>query len=399
MIAYALFTAASNLRFTAAVWLIYLAAHGYSPLAIGLFEMLFHLTKFVAEVPTGAFADLVGRRASLIAACVVGAVAELLFLAPSPWIIALSLALSGLSYAFRGGADTALLWGLSGDVDGANIAADFSQVYSRMFIVMLITEALGVALGGAMGTLLAGLPFVAQSAMLALALVPLVRLPEQRGGASARTSPLAHVGEGIRAAWADPILLGLLLLSGLLAGVFATVSMYSQLFFSGLGFSEAAIGVIFAVTVLPNALYAGLSPRLLARVSRRWLLGGCVLAESLGLLIMRTGAPVLVVPAFVLLFYATDSLVMPAMSRYLNERAPEAQRATVLSLDTGLFSATMIVLFPLFGLGLTHVSFATAFGWVLIALAGGSAAIGVVMVALLRRRVPSSVKSAGNHAS
>src|SRR5215469_10051017 len=111
MIAYALFTAASNLRFTAAVWLIYLAAHGYSPLAIGLFEMLFHLTKFVAEVPTGAFADLVGRRASLIAACIVGAVAELLFLAPSPWIVALSLALSGLSYAFRGGADTALLWG------------------------------------------------------------------------------------------------------------------------------------------------------------------------------------------------------------------------------------------------------------------------------------------------
>jgi MFS family permease len=384
--AYALFSVASSIRFTQAIWLIYLAEHGYSPFAIGLFEMLFHLAKLVAEVPTGVFADLVGRRASLIAACAVGAVSELLFLAPAPPIIALSLALAGISWAFRGGADAALLWGMADQADARGVAERFTRLYSWMFIMLLIGEAIGTTTGGALATLAIALPFLAQSAMQALSILPLLTIPEQRAGEHHRLAPLAHVGEGLRAVRRDPVLLGLLLLSGLLAGVFTTVSIYSQLFFTTLGLSIAAVGLVYGVTVGPNVLYAALAPRLIARLPRAWLLGGCVTAESLGLLAMRSGQPVVAVAGFVLLFYATDSVTTAAISRYLNERAPEAQRATVLSLDTGLFSATMIVLFPLFGLGLTHVPFTVAYTWVLLALAGGSVAIGVSTQVLARRR-------------
>jgi hypothetical protein len=255
-----------------------------------------------------------------------------------------------------------------------------------MFIAMLLGEAIGTSTGGGLATVAMALPFVAQSAMQALSIVPLLALPEQRAVAHHRRAPLAHVGEGLRAVRQDPVLLGLLLLSGLLAGVFTTVSIYGQLFFTTLGLSVAAVGLIYGITVGPNILYAALAPRLIARLPRAWLLGGCVAAESLGLLAMRSGMRVLAVVGFVLLFYATDSVATSAVSRYLNERAPEAQRATVLSLDTGLFSATMIVLFPLFGLGLTHVSFAVAFTWVLVALVGGSAAIGTGTMLVVRRR-------------
>src|SRR5579859_2386313 len=88
------FAVLSNIDTNNAIWLIYLAMRGYSPFAIGLFEMLFHIAKFVAEVPTGIFADLVGRRASLIASCVFGAVSAALFLIPTPQMIALSFACS-----------------------------------------------------------------------------------------------------------------------------------------------------------------------------------------------------------------------------------------------------------------------------------------------------------------
>src|SRR5579885_2398525 len=79
-LAYGVYSAATNLTFTQAIWVIYLASRGYSPFAIGLFEMTFHLAKFVAEVPTGIFADLVGRRASLIVAAGLAFAGELLFL-------------------------------------------------------------------------------------------------------------------------------------------------------------------------------------------------------------------------------------------------------------------------------------------------------------------------------
>src|SRR5512146_821908 len=42
-IAFGLYTAATSLTFTQGVWVIYLAIHGFSPFAIGLFETCFHL--------------------------------------------------------------------------------------------------------------------------------------------------------------------------------------------------------------------------------------------------------------------------------------------------------------------------------------------------------------------
>src|SRR5579859_3317186 len=83
------FDATTSLLFTSAVWVIYLASRGYSPLAIGLFETVFHIAKFVAEVPTGIFADLMGRRKSLVICCIIGAIENLLFLVPSPPVMVL----------------------------------------------------------------------------------------------------------------------------------------------------------------------------------------------------------------------------------------------------------------------------------------------------------------------
>ena len=94
-IAFGLYTAATNLIFTQGVWVISLSIHGFSPFAIGLFETCFHVAKFLAEAPTGIFADLVGRRLSLIVSALLVVVAELLFLAPTPTLIAISFGLRG----------------------------------------------------------------------------------------------------------------------------------------------------------------------------------------------------------------------------------------------------------------------------------------------------------------
>jgi hypothetical protein len=67
-------------------------------------------------------------------------------------------------------------------------------------------------------------------------------------------------------------------------------------------------------------------------------------------------------------------------------RSPEEQRATVLSFQTGVFSAAMIVLFPLFGLGVSNVSYSTVYLWTLITLSVGSVAIGVLVWWLMKTR-------------
>src|SRR6185437_10466418 len=141
--AYGLYTGVTSFSFTNAVWVIFLATHGYSPLAIGLMETLFHVAKFVAEVPTGAFADLVGRRASLITACILNVLDLLLFLHPTPPFMILSFILAGTGFAFRGGAGDAILWSIAVGEDLTTRTASFSRLFSLMFVVSLGAELVG----------------------------------------------------------------------------------------------------------------------------------------------------------------------------------------------------------------------------------------------------------------
>ena len=399
--AFALYTAAINLGFSRAIWVIYLAAHGYSPFAIGLFETCFHLAKFLAEVPTGVFADLAGRRRSLVVSCALGAAGELLFVAPTPPLIALSFALQGTAFAFRGGADSAILWsmagqsGASGDGGTSGDARQthrYSRLYSSMFLVLLASEAVGTATGGFLSEIATALPFICQGTAIGLGIVPALLLPERRlvkSEHAERPHPLAHAREGLRAAWRDPALLGLLLLSGLTGGIMTTTSLFGQLYFTALGFSIAAVGLIFAVSIFPSALFTSLAPRLIRLQPERRVLALCIGAETLGLLLMATGVRAFGLLGFLVLFYGSDALLTPAISTYLNARSPEAQRATVLSFDTGLFSAVMIVLFPLFGLGLSHLPFRPMLLGVAALLAGGALAIALSMRLLrARQRLP-----------
>ncbi|HEX8996027.1 MAG TPA: MFS transporter [Ktedonobacterales bacterium] len=406
-LAFNAFAVLANLDTNNAIWLIYLAARGYSPFAIGLFEMVFHIAKFVAEIPTGVFADLVGRRASLIASCVFGAISAALFLSPTPQLIAASLACSGISWAFKGGAQEAVVWTLASESVGdaspgaGQVTARYSHLYSRFLVLTLVAEALGAAASGFLLRWNAALPFVIRAVGVALAIAPLLAMPAlrpERPDVAERLHPLAHLRAGLHAAWLSPLLLGLLLLSALEGTVFTTSNYYTQLYFHGLGYTAAAIGVIFGVGAVLDFLYTGAAPRLLARVRRRRVIPLLIAGVALGLLLMSGAQPVVGLVGFLFIFRASDALFVPAISTAINARAPEAQRATVLSLETGLFSGEMIVLFPLFGLGLSHVSYQQAYFGVGVGLPLGAALIGTLVWALRRwrgRRDDDTIAAAG----
>lgn len=396
--AFSVFAALSNVDTSNAIWLIYLAARGYSPLAIGLFEMLFHIAKLVTEIPTGVFADLVGRRASLVASCAFGVVSALLFLHPTSIMVALAFACSGISWAFKGGAQEAVIWTLARESLDAEASADavakrYSRLYSRFLVIMLIAEALGAGASGFLLRWSVAAPFILRAAGVALAIGPLLLMPAlrpERAVASAdvseRLHPLAHVRAGLAAAWRSPLLLGLLLLSALEGTVFTTSNYYTQLYLQGIGYTAAAIGVIFGVGSVLDFLYTGASPRIIARVRQRWLIPALVAGVALGLLLMSGSQPIVGLVGFLLIFRASDAMFVPAISTVINARAPEAQRATVLSLETGLFSAAMIALFPLFGLGLSHYTYQQAYLGVGVGLLLGAAGIGALIWALRRWR-------------
>lgn len=378
----------TNTLFTSAIWMIYLAGRGYSPLALGLFEMLFHVAKFVTEVPTGIFADMLGRRKSLIVYCAITAVDSLLFLTPTPALIILSFLLSGTAYAFRGGASEAILWNIAGHANPEHQSKRYSNLVSRMYLLGMIGEIVGTTTGGYLGNLLIILPFVLRSAFMLLGIIPLLFLPEQKIEASERTSALRHLGKGIQAVWRSPALVGLLLISGLTESCWQTIYFFYQLYLHNLGFSLSAIGLIVAASTALNFLFTAAAPYLMRWLAERWLVPAFVVSEIVGLALMSLPEAWLGLLGYLVFFQASVAVLMPAISTYINMRSPEAQRATVLSLQTGLFSAAMIVLFPLFGLGVTQASYSTVYLWTLFALTMG--ALAVLSLVLFLRKMRST---------
>src|SRR5687768_15066431 len=93
---------ASEAQFTSAIWIIFLRDRGYSLTEIGLSESAFHLAPVLLEIPSGSFADLVGRRWSMATGALLVALSTtLLWVADSLPLVMLSMFVHGASFSFR----------------------------------------------------------------------------------------------------------------------------------------------------------------------------------------------------------------------------------------------------------------------------------------------------------
>lgn len=246
-----------------------------------------------------------------------------------------------------------------------------------MFVVGLIGQVVGTATGGYLGKILMALPFIVQIGIDLACIIPLLFIPEQRANSKpeARLNPFSHLAKGLSIVWNTPTVLGLILISGLTESCWQTVYFYFQLYLHGLGSSLELVGLVIAAGMGTGALFTWIAPWIMRHVPRRWLVPGFFGLEILGLLLMSVHWLWLCLIGYLVFFQASISVLDPAINTYVNERLPEEQRATVLSFQTGLFSAAMIVMFPLFGQGVSHASYSTIYLWMLAALCVGGAGI------------------------
>lgn len=389
LFAFGTYTFVSNTSLTSAIWIIYLAAHGYNPFVIGLLETLFHIAKLVAEVPTGIFADMLGRRKSLMLFCVLSTVQGALFLYPTLPVMIASFLISGLAFAFRGGADTAMLWTISAHADPERKSALFSKWYSRMFVISLIGSVLGTASGGFLGKMMEVLPFALQIFISLAGVIPLLFIAEQHfeEEREEKGSALLHLGKGLRLVWQKPRVLGILLLDGFTSSCWQTIYFYYQLYLHNQGSSLEIVGIAIAIGMATSAFFTAIAPWVMRWIPNRILIPLCVGMEILGLVMMSTPWLACSLIGYLVFFQASINILGPAATIYINEHIPEKQRVTILSFGTGLFSAGMIIMFPLFGAGIATMPYSTAFTWMFVALTGGSLAIWGLTYLLQRIRV------------
>src|SRR5215213_7318973 len=151
------FQTINDFSFTAGIWIIFLQSRGFSLAEIGLAESAFHLAPITLELPSGSFADVLGRKWSMTAgAALIASSTALMFVADSLWLLLPALYLNGAAYAFRSGAQQAFLFD---SLDDEPTGTRFTNLFGRLNAVAYTAIAATTAIGASLAERDYALPF------------------------------------------------------------------------------------------------------------------------------------------------------------------------------------------------------------------------------------------------
>jgi MFS family permease len=164
-------------------------------------------------------------------------------------------------------------------------------------------------------------------------------------------------------------------------GSLTVAELYVQAVFSDRGLSNGQIGLLVGSMFL--AIAAGTTVGGQLRGSFAWQWPVLAVTTGAGVVLIGLESVVLAIAAFVLAQFASG-VVETRMSAWYNAQLPSAQRATVLSIESWLFSCLMIVLFPLGGW------LAQRSGWSVLYLICGLTGVLTSLAVIVLRKHPET---------
>ena len=339
------------------IWVLFLLQKGLSLWQIGMLEGIFHCASLITEIPSGALADLFGRKRILILSRVCGMASTLLMLTSgSMALLAISFVLNAWSYNLLSGSEEALIYD---SFLCLNREGEYFKTAGRLSFMMEISQGTSVFLGGLLARISYPLCYIASFAIEAMSTIVLCFMTEPRlSGQEKRASLRDHFQLSYFAIRSNRDVRYILFHYAVLFAFHTSAFFYSQEFYFSRGFDELGISLILLCAGAFASAGALLSERLGRRLGdRACRLGGAAMA--LGLMLMSCKIAVLSILGFGLCSLANAALA-PLQSDELNRRIPSEQRATIISVSSMCFSAVMIALFPLIGafadtLGLTKI--------------------------------------------
>ena len=345
-----LYTFIIYISLTQGFWLIYLSSKGMSLLQLGILEGIFHVTSFIMETPTGAIADLYGRKRSRMLGQVF-LIGDLLLVYFGTSFVHYMLAfmLCAIGYNLESGSGEALVYDSlleNGEEDR------YMKVNGWNEVCYQIAHALGLILGGWIAVQSYRTLYMGQLCILLLALVVALFFTETTIGRGEQQ--VLNIRQRIKAQFVDSfsILKGnrrllylILLLNGMT--VFTVVIFYyMQIYCKENGVNEQAFGWLAAASCIFGALGGFCASRIEKHFKERFLLLFLPVAFMLITWCMISFRTAMI--SFLIIGFF-DSLTYVIYFDYINRLIPSDKRATLLSVSSMAFSFYMLLVFPLVG--------------------------------------------------
>ncbi|WP_255272444.1 MFS transporter [Actinomadura madurae] len=349
------------------VYAVLFAETGLSPAAISSLFVIWSVTTFSLELPSGVWADVFSRRLLLVVSpLLAGAGFGLWVLFPSYAAFAVGFVLWGAGSALRSGTMQALVYER---LERVGAAGAYARLMGRSEAVSLLAVVAASAV--ASPVLAVGGYRALGSASVAVCVACAVAgwfLPESRGGGEDEREP--SLGSVVCQGWAqvrgEPAVRWALVLVVAVEGVTA-LDEYVPLLVRSTGVAAASVPLLVLVVTVGDAVGGWLAGR-----GVRWLapvLAVGAVCLAVGALSGRPGGLVLVAVAFGVFRWA-----MAAADARLQDRIGDGARATVTSV-AGFGSETVAVL--------AFAGYALGSRWAGVGVLMGAAAVPYLLTAVV----------------
>ena len=328
-------------------WILFFIQNGLSLLQIGLLESIFHGTSLLCEIPSGMLADRFSYKTNLYLARLASIVSSILILFGQGnfWIYALAMMVSAWSYNFDSGTSTAFLY------DSAVEAGQkdrYLQISSFLSGVAEVTRTLGTVVAGFFIHGALALTYLIAIGLSFLSIILIYFMKEPMAKREKNESlTFKMIVQQVRKEWQEkPVLFYWMLTYQLIGTLMCMFYFYYQQKISDLSGWQVSLVMLIGSGLNLIAVYVA------SQIGKKWnsnlVFPTLVALTGLALLLVFSGTPF----AFLLVYLLTNTLYAVYQPIYFNDLQgylPSSVRATMLSINSMLFSLSMIVIFPLIG--------------------------------------------------
>ena len=328
-------------------WILFFIQNGLSLLQIGLLESIFHGTSLLCEIPSGMLADRFSYKTNLYLARLASIVSSILILFGQGnfWIYAIAMMVNAWSYNFDSGTSTAFLY------DSAVEAGQkdrYLQISSFLSGVAEVTRTLGTVVAGFFihGALAWTYLIAIGFSFISIILIYFMKEPVAKREKNEYLT-FKMIVQQVRKEWQEkPVLFYWMMTYQLIGTLMCMFYFYYQQKISDLAGWQVSLVMLIGSGLNLIAVYVA------SQIGKKWnsnrVFPTLVALTGLALLLVFSGTPF----AFLLVYLLTDTLYAVYQPIYFNDLQgylPSSVRATMLSINSMLFSLSMIVIFPLIG--------------------------------------------------
>ena len=340
-------------------WILFFIQNGLSLLQIGLLESIFHGTSLLCEIPSGMLADRFSYKTNLYLARLssIGSSILILFGQGNFWIYAIAMMVNAWSYNFDSGTSTAFLF------DSAVEAGQkdrYLQISSFLSGVAEVTRTLGTVVAGFLihGALAWTYYIAIGLSLISILLIFLMKEPESKSDERSHLT-LKRILEVVKQEWQDkPVLFYWMLTYQLVGTIMCMFYFYYQQKISVLTSWQVSLIMLIGSGFNLLAVY------LASQIGKKWNSN-----QIFPILVALTGLVLLLVTfktpfAYLSVYLLTNALYAVYQPIYYNDLQaylPSSVRATMLSINSMMFSLSMIVIFPLTGWFIDSYGFVAVF--------------------------------------